>query len=142
MPERCPYPFLLVLLLACSGDATSSLDAGPGIDAAPCDPLTNTGCADNLSFKCTWLRTTETMGYVGCAPWGDRQTGQPCIATEPGEYGSSDNCVGGNICIDGVCRRFCEIPVSSCAIDEACTMVAGYFDGEDRMIGVCAPDTL
>ena len=137
---------ICTLLFAACSDGKN----GPGgfIDGAPgdvvdgvCNPKTQTGC--NPGEKCTWINDQDNppIGHVGCAPNGTIAIGQACTDPPAGPMGY-DNCVGGSVCLAGVCKQICDVDGGSptCDQNHACTRYADFFEvGGTAVAGVCDP---
>jgi hypothetical protein len=130
---------VFALLAACGGggddDVTLDPDANSGPDAAAaCDPVAQTGCADNE--KCTWIRVTDTLGRLGCSPDGTVAAGADCTRGPNGDTTGYDDCAAGNLCVEGVCRAQCVD--GACPSGSTCTRIPGH----SAEIPACVADTL
>lgn len=135
--------FLLLAGLAvaaCGGaDATPSVDAGPGVDAAifpdsgPCDPETPstecdlfTGCGCNVDNgqKCTVLTDGRD-----CGPAGDGVRGDTCV--------TDNQCAAGTLCADyadaRTCMAFCD-GAHSCGANSACFVRVTTDEGNEARV--------
>ncbi len=120
---------------ACPGNGT----------AAACSVLTQAGCCTGT--KCTWALVTDPTSYPGlgsieCEPQGTVAIGGAC-AIRPAAQGGYDNCIGGGMCVAGVCEKICDDFDSggpSCDDARACVTKDGLFANEGATTtpaGVC-----
>lgn len=102
-----------------------------GSCATECDPVTNTGCPMPLGCALGIARTVPEREFIDtpyCTAAG-AAVGEPCPMFL---------CAGGGTCIDGTCRRVCDVAApSSCPVGTSCrsfsppTIIAG------REVGFC-----
>jgi large repetitive protein len=91
-------------------------DPIPGINTCTnsCDPVDQTGCASGL--RCIAASMDTGGDITDCSPPGNRLTNQTC--------GSTDDCVGGDICVDTgastLCLEYCEVGIDTCAGTATC----------------------
>lgn len=124
-------------------DASVPADAAGMADAAvpdpdSCDPVSNTGCADDE--KCSFLVESESplTGRTTCVPAGNVPPGGACTRGPAGETGY-DNCAGNASCVAGTCQEICLDEPDSCSVEnEACFLQPpAYSDREG--VGLCLP---
>jgi hypothetical protein len=108
-------------------------DAKPDMLPAQCDLFAQSGCA--ASDKCTYVHDTDSptvTGHIGCAPNGTvADKGSCSFSSAPNGY---DNCVKGDLCIDGVCSKVCDpmAATNTCGTSAMCGAVA-----EPPSAGIC-----
>lgn len=142
------FAVIVCAAAACGGErrahALPPVDAPPGapIDAAPCNPLLQLGCAPGE--KCTWLLDAAgppAVGHVGCAPDFHSVPGATCAYGAPGSSGY-DNCEQGQVCVAGVCEAICDLQGVQplCNTTHTCTAHPGLFGPSGAEVaGVCDP---
>jgi hypothetical protein len=154
--------FALVLLLglvACGDDndlcpltpgGCEPFDAPPGIDGdgflghRPAHPAGQQGCLTGQ--KVAWIRIQEVpepLGKIGCVPDGTMLDGQACAFGPTGETTGHDNCAGGLICSESVCRDICYTlaepgSIQACATG-ACALdpLLFHVGNDDNFWGAC-----
>src|SRR5690348_14415690 len=97
-----------------SHDASSPIDTTP-IDSppdapsfgAPCDILTQTGCA--AGDRCGWIvdGTSPPAGHIGCVPTGAAALGSACTLASMGSA-MYDDCGSGAVCEASLCKPVCD----------------------------------
>lgn len=118
-----------------TGD-TASWSSSVGEPPVPtdCNPIANTGCEGG--DKCTFIVTSEDpfTGITGCADDGAVDVGGACSR----DAGTGvDDCVGGSLCMNGICEEICSVNPNSCSSSYTCSHTTGFF--EDENIGTCGP---
>jgi len=107
----------------------------PDGNTAACNPVAGTGCEQGE--KCTWIRDTESLGHTGCVADGSVAAGGAC--TWPETYPSADNCVKGQLCINGACEEVCNyVGTDTCPTDFTCGPWSSFFTDVDG-VGTCTP---
>ena len=132
-------------LLACGGDDDGDdgtpvfPDAGdPG--SATCNPVSQQGC--DAGEKCTWVVVSEDpfLGRTDCVADGTVEVGGACTEGEAGEATGFDDCVGGALCMNGICREICSFNPQSCGEGFTCASYENTFeDDTNQNTGVCDP---
>ena len=136
--------FVGLALIACGGGSNNNgihiVDGGSGdAGTAVCNVLTQTGCSTGQ--KCTWIEDSTTLGHVGCAANGTVAVGGTCTYGAPGATGF-DNCVGGTVCLGGICKTICDQNGGSptCDATHSCQVYSGFLGPQGSEAGgVCDP---
>lgn len=84
-----------------------------------CTLVPQSGCADTLRCTVNRLHNPTTV----CVREGPYNLGEACIG-----FGQLDECAGGLVCLERLCRKLC-IPLvdgSSCSLDEQCIDFLGW----------------
>lgn len=105
-----------MLSTAC-GDNRGAIDAMIVTEGSSggdyCNPYQNVAC--NPGTRCTYVH--EGAGQaLDCYPVGSIAIGDACIVT----VGRPDDCVAGAYCVDGVCRRLCDLSLAPCPSTQTC----------------------
>jgi hypothetical protein len=101
-----------------------------GSCATQCDPVANTGCPGMLGCSLGIARTVPEREFID-TPYctaGGPAIGEPC---------PSFLCAGGGTCIDGTCRRVCDVASPACPATTACRSFASPAIIGGREVGFC-----
>lgn len=165
--KKLAFGALMLGLIASCGGGGGKKDAGGGDDQI--DAPGNDVCGDQNPFgtcdagqKCTWITDADDpdagtfLGHVGCVDDGtvatngnchfnacnDGSTPDPTTGCADGKPAiGTDDCVGGNYCIAGVCQTVCAADGSDPACDDvhACDIYNNVYGTGDQtpLAGVC-----
>lgn len=147
---------VLSLLVACDGNQdcapdgcggfsdAARVDADPFLGNRPAHPAGQQGCLTGQ--KVAWVRiqdSPERLGKLVCVPEGPVFEGQACTFGPTGETTGYDDCYGGLVCSEGVCRDICYTlaepgSIQACATG-TCTLDPLLFrnGNDDTFWGVC-----
>jgi hypothetical protein len=102
-----------------------------GSCATECDPVSNTGCPSPLGCALGIARTVPEREFIDT---GFCTAGGPAI----GEACPMFICEGGGTCVDGTCRRVCDVASPVCAGGATCRSFAPPTILRGREVGFCS----
>jgi hypothetical protein len=135
----------MLVLWGCGEESATGPDAGSVGDESDalgplcdCNPVVGQSCCAD-GEKCAPGHQDPNLDPPSmCVSDGNVPTGGVCTVSPVVVGEAYDDCVVGNVCVDGACREICSQAPDSCDADKVCVRVSGLFEGFDGT-GTCVP---